>query len=175
MADDSALEMDAVDPSAQSDAPMCPLDRRVITVFRAEAAFGGLILVALGAGASVILWLADVSAGIAVLPGLIVLLTAIAVTASLPAARWRGWRYAIGDDEVSLQHGVFGRTSTRMPMARIQHVDTRQGVLDRRLGLATLILYTAAGSRSIPGLTAADAQAYRDRISKLANVRDDAV
>ena len=86
---------------------------------------------------------------------------------------WRTWRYEVGDQEVDLQRGVLVRTRTLIPMARIQHVDTRRGPLERRFGLATVVLHTAAGANQIPGLAASIADHVRDRIAALANVRDD--
>jgi membrane protein YdbS with pleckstrin-like domain len=86
---------------------------------------------------------------------------------------WRQWRYQVGDEDVDLQRGLLVRTRTLVPMARIQHVDSRRGPLERRFGLATVVLYTAAGSVEIPALAAPIAEDVRDRIAALANVRDD--
>lgn len=91
----------------------------------------------------------------------------------VPELTWRAWRYEVGEDEVDLQSGVFTVTRTLIPMARIQHVDTRRGVLQRRFGLATVVLYTAAGANEIPGLADAVAGEVRDRIASLANTHDD--
>ncbi len=91
----------------------------------------------------------------------------------VPELTWRTWRYEVGEDEVDLQSGVFTVTRTLIPMARIQHVDTRRGVLQRRFGLATVVLYTAAGSNEIPGLADPVAGEVRDRIAALANTHDD--
>ena len=91
----------------------------------------------------------------------------------VPELTWRTWRYEVSVDEVDLQSGVFTVTRTLIPMARIQHVDTRRGVLQRRFGLATVVLYTAAGSNEIPGLADPVAGEVRDRIAALANTHDD--
>jgi hypothetical protein len=65
---------------------------------------------------------------------------------------------------------------TVVPFGRVQHIDTTQGPIERRLGLATLILHTA-GTRSaavsLPGLREADAEQMRDRIR--AKIRQDLV
>jgi membrane protein YdbS with pleckstrin-like domain len=58
-------------------------------------------------------------------------------------------------------------------MARIQHVDTTTGPVERRLGLATVVLYTAAGASVIPALAQDEAAAVRERIAALANVHRD--
>jgi len=68
---------------------------------------------------------------------------------------------------------VWTITRVRVPMARIQHVDIRRGPLERRYGLATVVLFTAAGAHAIPGLALEVADQLRDRIAALANTRDD--
>lgn len=90
-----------------------------------------------------------------------------------PNLRYRYWRYEIRADEADLQYGWFTRTRQLVPMARIQHVDTRRGPLDRRFGLASVVLYTAAGPAYIPALANEVAADVRDRIATLANVHDD--
>jgi len=88
----------------------------------------------------------------------------------VPDIEWRHWRYEIGEQEVDLQHGWVVVIRTLVPMAQIQHVDTRRGPLERRFGLATVVLYTAAGSSEIPALDDEVAGEVRDRISGLANL-----
>lgn len=44
---------------------------------------------------------------------------------------------------VRLQDGIWWQTETWVPIARLQHLDVRQGPLDRRWGMATLSLHTA--------------------------------
>jgi membrane protein YdbS with pleckstrin-like domain len=62
---------------------------------------------------------------------------------------------------------------TLVPLARIQHVDTRSGPLQRRFGLATVVFYTAAGANSIPELSAPVAAEARDRIAELTREQDE--
>jgi len=90
-----------------------------------------------------------------------------------PDLRWRRWRYEIGEAEVDLQSGWLTVTRTKIPMTRIQHVDTRRGPLQRRFGLASVVLYTAAGQNEIPALADDVADQARDRIASLANVAQD--
>lgn len=90
-----------------------------------------------------------------------------------PDILWRTWRYEIGEAEVDLQHGWWTVTRTLIPMARIQHVDTRRGPLQRRFGLASVVLYTAAGASEIPALADHVASQARDRIASLADTEDD--
>ena len=90
-----------------------------------------------------------------------------------PVLRLRTWRYAVREEELDLLNGAFVRRRTIVPMARVQHVDTRQDALGRLLGLATLNVHTAAARHEIPGLAAADAFALRTAIAQRARVPDE--
>lgn len=109
------------------------------------------------------------------LPGL-VLLAALYLVLILPGRRYRAWGYAEGEDELAIRRGVLVRTRTIVPFGRVQHIDVAQGPIERRFGLATLILHTA-GTRSaavaLPGLLHEEAEAMRDRIR--AKIRQDLV
>lgn len=95
---------------------------------------------------------------------------ALAAVAVLAGAAWialahaRSIRYAVREHDVILRAGVFWRTESVQPLERIQHVEQVQGPLAKRLGLATLKLYSAGTGRAtfaIPGLDAATADAVR--------------
>ena len=70
----------------------------------------------------------------------------------VPELRWARWRYEVRDEEIDLRHGTVRITRTLVPMLRVQHVDTTQGPLDQALGLATVVVHTAAGTTTIPAL-----------------------
>lgn len=55
----------------------------------------------------------------------------------------------------------------------MQHVDTRRGPLQRRLGLSTVVFYTAAGPNEIPQLASGSAAEVRDRIAELTREADE--
>lgn len=129
---------------------------RVVAVGQAVAA----VMVAVAVGQA---W-PPVVAAVAVLGLVHVVLT--------PLLRWRRWRYEVREEEIDLQHGVVVRVRTLVPMARVQHVDTRQGPLEQSVGLATVVFHTAAGARSIPALAEAEAVAVRDRIAALSGEAD---
>ena len=114
-----------------------------------------------------------VSFFVGVLPVLAVLALAVFVVGVAPGLRWRRWRYEIRLDEVDLQRGILWITRTLVPLARIQHVDTRQGPLQRRFGLSTVIFYTAAGPNQIPELSTPVAAQARDRIAALTRDQDE--
>ena len=69
----------------------------------------------------------------------------------VPELRWSRWRYEVRDEEIDLSHGTLRMTRTLVPMLRVQHVDTTQGPIDQALGLATVVVHTAAGRDDDPG------------------------
>ncbi|MEF8856310.1 MAG: PH domain-containing protein [Haloplanus sp.] len=89
----------------------------------------------------------------------------------LALARYRVWRYEVREDALYLERGVFTRVRTVVPFVRIQHVDSSRGPLERLIGLANTVVYTA-GSRgadvTVPGLTADGADDLRERLKRLA-------
>ena len=91
----------------------------------------------------------------------------------VPELRWRRWRYEVRDQEIDLRHGTLRITRTLVPMLRVQHVDTTQGPLDQALGLATVVVHTAAGATTIPALEEAHAGRLRDHIATLARTADE--
>jgi membrane protein YdbS with pleckstrin-like domain len=85
--------------------------------------------------------------------------------------RYRRWQFAFDEDALYLERGVVTEVETSVPFVRVQHVDTRRGPLERLLGLASVVVYTA-GSRgadvSIPGLRPERAEALRQQLRDLA-------
>jgi len=98
---------------------------------------------------------------------------AVVAIGLVPELRWARWRYEVRDEEIDLRHGTVRITRTLVPMLRVQHVDTTQGPLDQALGLATVVVHTAAGTTTIPALTEGDAGRLRDRIATLARTADE--
>jgi hypothetical protein len=94
---------------------------------------------------------------------------------ALTVARYRVWRYEVRDDSLFLERGVVTRVRTVVPYVRIQHVDVSRGPLERALGLASVVVYTA-GSRgadvTIPGLTPERADDLQTRLKQLAIVAE---
>jgi membrane protein YdbS with pleckstrin-like domain len=159
-------------PAAGED-ELLMLDRRAVSAWRINALLDTALVALLCVAASAALIWFDGPGWIVPLPLLLVLVIGVLSIGILPERRWRSWRYAIGESEIELRQGVWWQSRTRIPMARVQHVDTRRGPIERRYGLAELVLYTAAGSRLIPGLALETAEASRESIALLANVRDD--
>ncbi|MGM8215374.1 PH domain-containing protein [Bacillaceae bacterium W0354] len=93
----------------------------------------------------------------------------------IPKLRWRRWRYEVFDQEIYIQRGVLVMTRTLIPMIRVQHVDTKQGPILKKYGLASLTISTAATTHEIPALLEEEAAHLRDQISELARVDQDDV
>jgi uncharacterized protein len=150
------------------------LDPRAITLWRIAGTLNMLpLLIGAGFAGWALLRFGDVSFFFGVLLALAVLALAGVVVGVVPELRWRRWRYEIRPDEVDLQRGIFWISRTLVPLARIQHVDTRQGPLQRRFGLSTVVLYTAAGPNQIPELSTPVAERARDRIAELTREHDE--
>jgi membrane protein YdbS with pleckstrin-like domain len=131
------------------------------------------LLVGAGLGTWALVRLGNVSLFVAVLPLLAILVLGVAVVGVAPGLRWKRWRYEIRPDEIDLQRGILWVGRTLVPLARIQHVDTRQGPLQRRFGLSTVVFYTAAGPNRIPELSTPVAAEVRDRIAALTGEQDE--
>lgn len=94
-----------------------------------------------------------------------------------PVWRYRVHRWEIKADVVYTRSGWFNREWRLVPVSRIQTVDTKQGWLERTLGLATLKIDTAshAGSSRVEGLPAGVATELADELARRAHeLRDDA-
>lgn len=172
---ESAIERGGWEPAvAPLPEPRERLDPRAQTLWRISGLIQAVVFTGLAVGAMAVAhvlfglgwgWIIGVPVAVAVL--------GLALAIVVPTINWRQWRYDIREEEVDIRHGIVTVTRQLVPMARIQHVDTRRGPLQRRFGLASVVLYTAAGAIEIPELADAVAAAVRDRIAALANVRDD--
>ncbi|MDQ3707837.1 MAG: PH domain-containing protein [Actinomycetota bacterium] len=153
------------DPAAE---PLLPLDPRVRRLWWTTAALGAIPVVI----AAVLI---DAFTGVPLPAGLlpsVVTVAAVAIAWGLPVLRFNRWRYALRADDLWLRRGVLWTTTSVIPYARLQFVDTKQGPLDRLFGLAQLVVYTAAVGTSghLPGLSADDAERLREQLT---DVEDD--
>ena len=150
------------------------LDPRAKTLWRVTGALQAAPILAGGAFGSYVLHAgAEAAPYVTFLPVLGALALAVLLVVVLPPVLWRRWRYEIRPLEVDLQRGLVRVTRTLVPMARVQHVDTRRGPLQRRLGLSTVVFHTAAGPNEIPQLAQKTAAEVRDRIAELTRTADE--
>jgi uncharacterized protein len=87
--------------------------------------------------------------------------------------RWRAWGYLEREDDLVVRRGVLIRRTSVVPYGRMQYVDVTAGPLDRRFGIATVTLHTAAAATDafVPGLRAEEATRLRDRLAALGEAR----
>jgi uncharacterized protein len=88
-------------------------------------------------------------------------------------ARRRGW--ALREHDLIYRQGIIWRRTVIVPFARIQHVETSSGPLERAFGLMRVKCYTAGGAMSdlsVVGLKVDDARKVRQHL--LEQIRDDA-
>jgi membrane protein YdbS with pleckstrin-like domain len=151
-------------PSEPFDPPGEPWVRvspKLATLRRLISVATGLIVVA---GAAVLAWF--------VAPWLAALVVVVGL--ALVAWGWvvvgrsvRSWGYAERAEDLLVTSGVLNRQLVVVPYGRMQFVDVTAGPLDRRFGLATVQLHTAAAATDaqIPGLVPAEAARLRDRLA----------
>jgi membrane protein YdbS with pleckstrin-like domain len=157
-------------PPAEVQAPDERMDPKVELLWQVNAALGWAVWVSL---AAVGLFLLDRS------PAWASLMAPVGATyvMQVPARRYRHFTFRVGPVDVRVAHGWLWRTESVVLHSRIQHVDTRQGPVERMMGLATVVVFTAGSVGAmvaIPGLATARAEALRDDLVRLSGT-DDAV
>jgi membrane protein YdbS with pleckstrin-like domain len=79
--------------------------------------------------------------------------------------RMRAYRIDLGPQGIALQMGVFTHSHETLIYGKIQDIVIRRSVLERLLGLSSLMVQNAMGKpECIPGLNAATAESLRDEI-----------
>lgn len=64
-------------------------------------------------------------------------------------------QYAIREQDIHFQAGLFFRKLVSQPILRVQHIELKRGPIERKAGLATLQVFSAGGvshTFEIPGL-----------------------
>lgn len=150
--------MEPFDPPGE---PWVRVSPRLATLRRLVGAVSWLIVLA---AAAVLLWLVTPwLAGLGVVVGLVALGWGWVVV----GRSVRSWGYAERAEDLLVTRGVLRRQLVVVPYGRMQFVDVTAGPLDRRFGLATVQLHTAAAATDaqIPGLVPAEAARLRDRLA----------
>ena len=143
-------------------------DRRLLVLRRrlAVALVGGPVVLAV---VLLLLLTGPVEAAAGGAAGLVLLgLTLLGVE-----RRWRAWGYLEREDDLVVRRGVLISRTSVVPYGRMQYVDVTAGPFDRRLGIATVTLHTAAAATDayVPGLLADEAARLRDRLAALGEAR----
>ena len=104
------------------------------------------------------------------------LLVVVGFSLWLGAKRYTHTAWKLDADGFAVRRGRLWQTHTHVPASRVQHLDLKRGPIERRYGLATLVLHTA-GTRlnavQLSGMEDADAEALRDHFSRLTDRHDD--
>jgi uncharacterized membrane protein YdbT with pleckstrin-like domain len=74
----------------------------------------------------------------------LICLTVIGWLTVLPFLSWRTTHFVITDRRVMFRHGLITRTGIDIPLARINSVEFRHGLLDRMMRTGTLIIESAS-------------------------------
>lgn len=152
------------------------IDEKGLKVWKINALIRTLILGVFGFGAALALYIVvEIDRWVFIIPSVLVILYIVPAVFIFPKIRWQRWRYEVNDEEIDLQRGIWSINRTLIPMVRVQHVDTEQGIIMRRYGLSTVFISTAAGTHEIPALSEEVANGLRDRIALLTRVADDVV
>ncbi|MCX4820397.1 PH domain-containing protein [Streptomyces sp. NBC_01142] len=95
---------------------------------------------------------------------------ALGYAALMPRGRYAVHAWELGTHSVYASGGWLWQKRRIAPLSRVQTVDTVRGPVQRRYGLATLIVTTAstAGNIKIAGLSDADAEELSRRIGEAA-------
>ena len=136
-----------------------PVSSRLVTA-RAVTLLGFLVplVVALAVAAVLLtawLWIPAVVAVLAIVWGLWLIRRQVAAMS-----------YVELSDDLVIRKGRLFRQVSSVPFGRLQYVDLQSGPLERKLGMATLQIFTASPSTSatVPGLPIETAERMRERL-----------
>ncbi|GKV67208.1 MULTISPECIES: PH domain-containing protein [Sporosarcina] len=155
--------------------PANQISRKGLTVWRLYGMIQTVIVLAVAAGLGFLIYYFEWPKWIGIIIAVFIILQAFFSIYLFPKIRWERWRYEVREAEIELQHGLFIVNRTLIPMVRVQHVDTAEGPILRKYGLASITISTAATNHSIPALVTEEADELRNRISMFARVAKDDV
>lgn len=146
-------------PADQQPAPLPPAALGLIRLHGAWLPFGALVCAAF--------------AVTCVVAGEVLVAVAPAIAAVALVVLWwrwtdlrfRAYRWWLTDETVELRSGVWFRSHSVLPRNRVQNVSKTSGPVQRRAGLATVVVHSAGAHTPdivIPHLRESDADALRD-------------
>lgn len=126
-----------------------------------------------GPGAVVVLAVGLLLGPVEALAALLLVVACLALVLLAVQRRVAAWGYCERADDLLVRRGVLVQRLSVVPYGRMQYVDVVAGPLERRFGLATVTLHTAAAATDafVPGLTADEATRLRDRLAALGEAR----
>ncbi|MCX8131475.1 MAG: PH domain-containing protein [Clostridia bacterium] len=90
----------------------------------------------------------------------------IYITVVHPFFEYRQWAYRISEKHIDFIHGIVFRKRTLIPVSRIQHMDIKQGPLQKKFSLANIAIFTAGQSHEIEAVLYSEAQEIVSSINK---------
>ena len=178
--DESAASEDSLPAERVADGDEHSVDSRYISLQRISSWLVTAIV-------SSVLLAGLLIAGVVARPSLVITLflfalwvvvcSALAVLSHVwPVLEHRRLSYRLSEQGIQIRRGVLWREVITVPRNRIQHTDVSQGPLERRFGLATLLVHTAGtefARVALSGLENGRALAIRDHL--MAGGEDDAL
>jgi len=161
------------------DAPWQPLPDAARRCFRLSSCIaGGVFGAALGLVPAGVLAFADGPAWwhLAWAVGVPLACLGLALWRASLAFRFTRWR--LDGDALRVRRGRFWRSEVLVPRARVQHLDIERGPIERRFGLATLVVHTAGTRLNAvrqPGFDEDAATRLRDALVPQEREHDDAL
>jgi uncharacterized protein len=150
------------------DAAFVSVDPRYVWGRLAGLAVSAAVVVALAV--SVVSQSDAVAVPAIVAGGLLSLIVASAIIWVLESRRLA---YQVREHDLSLRRGVIRHVVETIPYSRVQHVNVGRGLVERSLGLATLVISSAGPDISVRGLAVADADRIKQVIARRAGVDDE--
>lgn len=154
-------------PFDPADVTWTPVSARLATVrLLMIALWGGGLVVVTGVVAALVgvAWVWAFPAALALLFGW---------SAVLARRQVRALGYAERAEDLLIRRGILFRELVVVPYGRMQYVDVSAGPVQRRFGIATVQLHTAAPGTdaTIPGLPPQEAARLRDRLASRGEAR----
>jgi len=165
--------IDTPPPSTSPHWQPLPIRARKLFLLTHALGFGAAGTVAAIAGGTLLVEVFDqgdvfqaaVAAGVI---GLIGLIGGIALGAWLGVKQYKYTSWTLDADGFALRRGRMWQRESRVPASRVQHLDLKHGPLERKYGLATLVIHTAGtklNTVTVGGLDAGDAERLRDHLA----------
>jgi uncharacterized protein len=114
-----------------------------------------------------------VQAPLVIVTGVVVAAAGASIAVGAVDRNYRSWGYSERAEDLLVTRGVLFRRLVVVPYGRMQLVEVTAGPIERRFGIATVRLHTAAAGTDarIRGLPPDEAARLRDRLSALGEAR----
>jgi membrane protein YdbS with pleckstrin-like domain len=160
------------------ESPWLPLPDAAKRCFQVSSGISGLIFgLILGAVPVVISLVQGELSLLRAVAGIAILMICLGLAMWRASLAFRFTRWRLDEDGLRVRRGRFWRTEVLIPRARVQHLDIERGPIERRFGLATLVVHTAGTRLNAvrqPGFDDHDASRLRDALVPQHREHDDA-